>query len=1394
MAETASYRGHWLGRGGRRLLALVFALLGTGLALVVAVVALLNVAPARQWLMETALAAANTGETFVEIGEIGGTWPGELRLGGLRIGDSEGVWLTLESAALDWRPLALWRGELHVTRLEIAGLDVARAPAGGEDEAEESGFALPSLPFGLRLDGFQIREARLGKALAGDNVTFSAGGDARLSGDVTQFALRAERTDGTPGEIDAALLFLKGPERGRLTLRVVDGAPGRAGLAGRLLGEPDIDHLTLTAEGQSLAGLMTGVATLDAGAAAQARIDAHGAFSERLNLTIAGEASGRLVARELADIGSPERLRFSAKLAEGDDHSYALNAVTAEAGALRLTGAGRATPLTAERWGVEAEGRIAGLDRLLDLDDAAFLGDAGWRLRGDTDSGFTEAHIEEAAVTTAAGELRFRGAASFGDGFSLAGDGEAAIADLAPVGEMLGQTMRGTATAALTDFTLEDGTGGGDIVLTAGRIETDDAALDRLLADGIEGEARFALGQGGAVSLSDIDVTAGDGFALEGEAALGADGRVTGDATLTMRDIGDLLAEAGTHGATTAHLRIEGPPDAVNISAEAELSDGAIGGFDARRATLTAALADGSGPVSFRLEGADGNARLDMQATLPAEGGARFDAIRANLFGATLTGDIAVSPDGLASGRLDGKRVAMQPLGALVGLAMEGRADIELDLSAEGGRQDARALLTARRLDIQLTEGMTLDRVEARVALTDLTGEARIDATAEAESGATGNTHFTTMKAAAAGPLDRIEISATLRGERLTLTAEPAALDLGATYRPEAITVAVLTAQIGGHSAALAEPLTVETGAGLTRVNDLAMDFAGPEGKGRLTGALTLRPRAAVLALDMANLPLELTAPFLPADPAGGTLSGTVRLDTGREEGTVSLSIAQVRLAEAKADIRPAFDATLEAGWAKRRLTLSARASGVSEEPFLLKASLPLIRDPQGAWPMLPERGPVEGSLSWRGPMASLMALFDLPGQRLTGDTEIALTAAGDISAPLMSGRVHIRNGTFENFETGTAMRDLDVSIEAERSEMLRFRMSARDSGKGRVTAEGTLSLAADANPAADVRTRFDKMQVVRRQDLVLAVDGDLALTGAALPPSLDEPLLLSGELTTTTARFHVPEKLPGGVAHIDVIEVQGPGEADTVEDPEEAPPLPLELDVTLAIGTPPARVTGRGIDSLWTGSVTMTGLAEDPNVSGQLVSERGTLDFAGKTFVLSRGRVIFAGEKPIDPLLDIALDYARSDFEATVAVTGRGSSPKIGLSSNPSLPRDEIISRILFEKGVGELSAFEAAQLANTAAELSGGGGIGGFGILGEIQNTFGLDVLRVDQGASGGTTLSAGKYLREGVYVGVEQGALASDSGVKVEIDITDNISVDTKIGNDASSDVGVNWKWDY
>jgi translocation and assembly module TamB len=275
---------------------------------------------------------------------------------------------------------------------------------------------------------------------------------------------------------------------------------------------------------------------------------------------------------------------------------------------------------------------------------------------------------------------------------------------------------------------------------------------------------------------------------------------------------------------------------------------------------------------------------------------------------------------------------------------------------------------------------------------------------------------------------------------------------------------------------------------------------------------------------------------------------------------------------------------------------------------------------------------------------------------------------------------------------------------------------------------------------------------------------------------------------------IRIPDSLPADVPLVEVIEVNGDSTSKGRSLDATEAPLPLLLDLTLATSKP-VRISGRGLDSLWTGKLAVAGRVDEPLIRGQLNSERGTLDFAGKTFKLASGNVTFPGTYPIAPTFTAKLLYEKDDFQATIGVSGDSARPKITLSSSPSLPKDEILSRILFNKGVGELSALETLQLARTLAELSGVniGGSGG-GIMDRVQETLSLDVLRIDSGASGATTVSAGKYIQEGVYVGVEQGALASDSSVKVEIDVTPQVSVETKVGQNASGEVGVNWKWDY
>lgn len=1382
----------------RRLFAAVLFAAGLGLAAVALTVGLLNIEPVRRALFEAALEATQADDLTVEIGALEGVWPGALRLRDLTLGDAEGTWARLTAAELDWRPLALWHGEVHITRLSIDGLDVARLPAGEETQTAFALPEMPRLPFALRLDTFSLRNIRLGAGLTGEDVLFEGDGHFVHTRRESDIALSVTRQDGRPGHIEGRYRFLAGPERGLLTLSVEDGGEGRPSTVARLAGLDGVERLTVAVDGQSLAGLMTGTARIDAVKRDGSRVlkleaNAHGAMAERVNLEFRMRAEGEMVARELDFIDGARDVTASGRLAQTARGDYRLENARFEAGGLSVTGEADLQP-GAGRTGIAARGMATGAERLFDLEDGAALGPMEWRLRGHVDDALTEAIIEEAVLSGMGGEARFAGRArlDLGDGaFEAAGDIEAAMAELAPMGRLIGQPMQGEAQATLTSFTYQDGEGRGTVSLRAGPIATDDEGLDRLLADGLNADGALAFSDAGALAVTDLTVTAGDRLTLEGHISLPVSGSVSGAGTLTVAEIADLLADDVLRGALAAEAEIDG----ARIALKATLTDGAAAGIDVRRAVLEAALLQGgTGTATLNLNGEDGQARIATQVTLPEAGGARFDGIEATLFGAPLTGAVALSPDWIASGEIGGRRLPLAPLGQLAGIEIDGRGDLTLTLADAQGRQDAQLVLLSRRMSVEFGEGLTLEGVTLNAALRDIAGAASVDASLSADGGGGGNTRFSRISATLRGPMDDLALTAHVDGERLSLRAEAVALAFEGRWRGETLSADMLNLAIGDTSMRLAEPLAIEMREGVTTVPRLVLGFSSPSGEGRLTGSLTMRPRGVRLSLDGETMPLALLTPLLPVDAVSGTVSGTATLDTAREVGAAAFSFRDVGLADSELDVRPVFHATLEGNWAQRRLTVTAAAQGISEEPFLLNASLPLVRDPAGAWPALPARGPVSGDLTWRGPIASLMALADLTGQRLTGDADVALSASGDISAPVFSGTATLRDGVFENYTTGTVLRGLEVQIEGARSEMLTFALKARDSGSGQLDAEGTLTLAADAARAVSMRARFTDFQAVRRRDLVASFTGNFDVDGAALPPTREAPLILSGALRTTDAHFHIPEQLPGGVAHITVIEVYGPDDvaADIAVAAEE--PFPAEFDLSLVIGNPPAQVTGRGVNALWTGELQVTGNVENPRVTGTLRQLRGTLDFAGKTFTLSRGLVTFQGETPPDPTIDIALEYRRSGFTATVSVTGRGSAPQIALSSQPALPQDEIISRILFEKGVGELTAMEAAQLANTAAELSGTGGIGGFGLLGQMQQSLGLDVLRVDQGASGATTVAAGKYLREGFYVGVEQGALASDSSVRVEVDITDNISVDTKVGQDASAGAGINWKWDY
>jgi translocation and assembly module TamB len=220
--------------------------------------------------------------------------------------------------------------------------------------------------------------------------------------------------------------------------------------------------------------------------------------------------------------------------------------------------------------------------------------------------------------------------------------------------------------------------------------------------------------------------------------------------------------------------------------------------------------------------------------------------------------------------------------------------------------------------------------------------------------------------------------------------------------------------------------------------------------------------------------------------------------------------------------------------------------------------------------------------------------------------------------------------------------------------------------------------------------------------------------------------------------------------------------------------------------------VRGWGLDAEFGGDLAAGGTLAQPLVNGTLSSRRGRYEEFNKRFDLAHANLRFQGTVPPSPYLDIEAQTKADTITAIIKLTGAAKDPKIALSSIPALPQDEVLARILFGKDMKKISPFQAIQLASTLQRFTGHGG-GGPGLLDTLRSETGLDDLSVSNDDAGGTTVGAGKYITDKVYIQVGGGA-AKGGAATVKYQITPNVTIDSKINQDAQAGGGVSWSWDY
>lgn len=217
--------------------------------------------------------------------------------------------------------------------------------------------------------------------------------------------------------------------------------------------------------------------------------------------------------------------------------------------------------------------------------------------------------------------------------------------------------------------------------------------------------------------------------------------------------------------------------------------------------------------------------------------------------------------------------------------------------------------------------------------------------------------------------------------------------------------------------------------------------------------------------------------------------------------------------------------------------------------------------------------------------------------------------------------------------------------------------------------------------------------------------------------------------------------------------------------------------------------VRGRGLDVELGGELRITGPTNAIVPVGQFTLRRGRLEVLGQRIDFDEGSLQLTGN--LDPQIDFVARTSSGDVTAIITVAGRVSSPEITFSSQPPLPQDEVLARIIFNRSVGNLSPFQIAQLASAAADLAGGGG--GTGLIGALRGATGFDDLDIVTEENGETALRAGRYIDDNIYLDV-QAEQDGDTRARINLDVTDDFTVRGSVGSDGNSTLGLFYERDY
>jgi autotransporter translocation and assembly factor TamB len=382
--------------------------------------------------------------------------------------------------------------------------------------------------------------------------------------------------------------------------------------------------------------------------------------------------------------------------------------------------------------------------------------------------------------------------------------------------------------------------------------------------------------------------------------------------------------------------------------------------------------------------------------------------------------------------------------------------------------------------------------------------------------------------------------------------------------------------------------------------------------------------------------------------------------------------------------------------------------------------------------------------------LALLEGVTDLV-RNVGGEMQLDVTVVGTSRDPHFTGRAELTNASFDVVSSGARYRNGRMALQLASDRVAVETLHVEDESGHPLDVTGSLGTHEMRVGDLQVAVTARGFQVLRNEFGRVDIDANLNLAGEFESPKLTGRITVSGgsvnvDRILDRALFQPYSTQEATLADIDPIVALNPWQRMGI-DIELHVPGTLRMvgdNVQVSPGTPLGlgNIDLRAFGDLY--------LYKDPAqpmyVNGSFDSLTGTYAFQGRRFDLDPSSSInFRGD--LNPELYVTVNRVISGVETRVSILGPLQQPELRLASTPPLDQSDILSLIVFNTSMNELSALQQQQLAVRAGTLAAG--FIAAPMMAALERTIGIDTLEIEPGTDvrGGPRVTVGNELAPGL-----------------------------------------------